>query len=255
MAHSTKSLDLFFRSHLDIEGFASNDDSLNGLQIDNDGAGIKKIAFAVDANMEVFQKAREAGADMIFAHHGMFWGKPVVVEKALRDRLKFLLDNNIALYAAHLPLDAHPTLGNNAALAELLGITNPEPFANYHGKYIGFKGLLAEPLSVSEAAERISFMGRPVYGVMPFGKEKNLTAAVCSGGAAYEAMEAIADGVDLYVSGEYNHHNHHWAKESGLNIIAGGHYMTEVWGVLRVMELVKKELGVEGVFIDAPTGL
>jgi dinuclear metal center YbgI/SA1388 family protein len=252
---TTGKLDVFFRGILDINGFEAADSSLNGLQVDNDGGGIKKICFAVDASMETFRRAAAAGAGMIFVHHGLFWGRPLALRNVHRRRIKFLLDHNIALYAAHLPLDQHPGLGNNAALAELLGIENPEPFGLYHGKHIGYKGRLANPLSIDEAVIRITFMGRPPLGVYSFGKAESQTCAVVSGGASDETFEAIDAGVDLYVTGEVSHTVYHHALEAGLNLIAGGHYSTEVWGVRRVMDLTASQLNIDAEFIDAPTGL
>jgi dinuclear metal center YbgI/SA1388 family protein len=252
---TTAKLDAYFRSLLDIEGFASIDTSLNGIQVDNDGAEIAKIAFAVDATLETFKQAADAGAGLLFVHHGLFWGKPLRIAGSHRERLRFLLDHNLALYAAHLPLDQHPTLGNNAGLAELLGIGQLEPFGDYHGRKIGFKGKLARPLTIEEAVKRISFKDRPPLGVYPFGKRENLSCAVVSGGAAEEALQAIEEGLDLYVTGEASHYIYHQALEGHLNMIAGGHYSTEVWGVRRVMENCAAGLNLETEFIDAPTGL
>ena len=134
---TTAKLDDFFKSFLEIEGFSSSDNSLNGIQVDNDGTGIRKIAFAVDAAMESFKQAAAINAGMLFVHHGLFWGAPLRLTKNYRERIKFLLDNNICLYAAHLPLDQHPKFGNNAVLSELLGLDNIEPFGLYHGRKIG----------------------------------------------------------------------------------------------------------------------
>ena len=253
--YTLKKLDSFFREHLDIEGFSTADNSLNGIQVANDGADISKIAFAVDASLEGFRRAKQAGAGMIFVHHGIFWGKLERIEGGLRERIKFLLDHNIALYGVHLPLDQHPSLGNNAVLAELLGLENPQPFGSHGGKKVGYKGRLAKPLTLEEAKTRISFMGRPSLGVYAFGKELNHTVAIVSGGAAMDALQAIEEGIDMYVSGEASHSVYHHAMEMGLNIVAGGHYSTEVWGVRKIMELCEKELNIETEFIDLPTGL
>ncbi|MDR2177150.1 MAG: Nif3-like dinuclear metal center hexameric protein [Treponema sp.] len=251
----TKNADLFFRSILDIEGFSSLDSSLNGIQADNDGGAFAKIAFAVDASLETFERAAACGAGMLFVHHGLFWGKPLKISGSHRRRIKSLLDHNLALYAAHLPLDQHPGLGNNAALAELLGIENPEPFGLYHGKKIGYKGKLKEPLTIEAAVRRISFKDRPPLGVYPFGKKESLNCAVISGGGAREALQAIDEGIDLYVTGEASHSVYHQALESALNMIAGGHYSTEVWGVRKMMERCASGLDVDVEFIDVPTGL
>ena len=255
MAYTTQKLDAFFRGLLDLEGLKDVDSSLNGLQVDNDGSEITKIAFAVDAGLEVFKRAAEARAGMLFVHHGLFWGEDLRLEGNHRERIKFLLDNNLALYAVHLPLDQHPNLGNNAVLAELLGIENPEPFGLYHGRKIGYKGMLSKALTVEEAVERISFVNRPPNGVFPFGKKESQSCAVISGGASMEAFQAIEEKVDLYVTGETSHPVYHHALESRLNIVAGGHYSTEVWGVRRLMEECVKQLGLDSEFIDVPTGL
>jgi len=255
MSKSAAALDAFFKSILDIEGFLSIDTSLNGLQVDNNGAEINKIVFAVDANLETFKQCAAAGGNMLFVHHGLFWGQPLALAGTHRERLKFLLDNNIALYAVHLPLDQHPSLGNNAALAELLGIENPEPFGLYHGRKIGFKGRLKKPLTVEEAVKAISFMDRLALGIYPFGKEKSETCAVISGGAAYEASQAMEEGADLYVTGEMSHAVYSLALEGKLNMIAGGHYSTEVWGVQKIMEACALQLNLETEFVDVPSGL
>jgi dinuclear metal center YbgI/SA1388 family protein len=252
---SVSRLDGFFRAFLDIEQFGGVDKSLNGLQVDNNGAPIGKIAFAVDACGETIRRAVRAGAGMLFVHHGLFWGEPRRLAGNLRERVKLLLDHNLTLYAVHLPLDQNPELGNNAALAELLGIQEKEAFGLYRGRKIGWKGKLAHPLSVDQAAEKINFMGRPPLGLYPFGKDKNETCAVISGGAADEALQALEEGIDLYVTGETSHQIYHEALEGRLNIIAGGHYNTEVWGVRKVMEKCALELSLDTEFIDVPTGL
>jgi dinuclear metal center YbgI/SA1388 family protein len=252
---STHKLDTYFRSLLDIEGFSSIDSSQNGLQVDNDGAEIRKIAFAVDANLETFKHAAGCGAGLVFVHHGLLWGESLRVTGNFRGRLKFLLDHNIALYAVHLPLDENPRLGNNAALADLLGLKEIQPFGLYHGRKIGYKGVLDPPISVEEAVKRINFAGRPPLGVFPFGGDLNRTCAVISGGAAGEARQAITEGLDLYITGEAGHSIYHELQEARLNMVAGGHHSTEVWGVRRVMEHCMAELSIEGEFIDVPTGL
>jgi dinuclear metal center YbgI/SA1388 family protein len=250
---TTRELDGFFRRHLEIEGIA--DVSLNGLQVDNDASQIAKIAFAVDASLATFTEAARLGANMVFVHHGLFWGKPLPLVGSHRARLEFLLKNNIALYACHLPLDRDRILGNNAALAELLKLESIEEFGTYHGIKIGFKGRFEKPVSTASAANRIGFMDRKPLGVYPFGKELNSTCAVVSGGAADLAGEAVREGIDLYVTGEASHEVFHLIEEEGINMIAGGHYNTEVWGVRKVMELVEHELHIASCFIDLDTRL
>jgi len=248
-------LDKFFKSFLDIDGFAAVDKSMNGIQLDNDGAEIRKIAFGVDASQETFKQAVAAGAGMLFVHHGLFWGAPAPITGNFRRRLKFLLEHNICLYAVHLPLDQHPQFGNNAALTKLLGMENIEPFGLYHGKKIGYKGTFSCPITIDEAVKKISFMNRPPVVVYPFGKTGNTCAAVISGGAAFEAKQAMEEGIDLYVTGEASHSIYHECLEGKLNMIAGGHYNTEVWGLRSVMRYCTEKLGIDVEFIDVPTGL
>jgi len=252
---TTTDIDAFFRSVLDIEGFSSVDSSLNGIQIDNDGSAVRKIAFGVDAAMETFEQAAAINAGLLFVHHGLFWGAPSRISGNLRRRLQFLLDHNICLYAAHLPLDQHPKLGNNAVLAQLLGLENIAPFGLYHGRKIGYKGLFSKSVTVDEAVKKISFLGRSPLGVFPFGKKDCISAAVVSGGAAENAREAIVEGVDLYVTGESSHSVYHECLEGKINMIAGGHYSTEVWGLQAVMRHTMTELSIEAEFLDIPTGL
>jgi putative NIF3 family GTP cyclohydrolase 1 type 2 len=170
--------------------------------------------------------------------------------------VQFLLDRNICLYAVHLPLDQHPRFGNNASLAGLLGLENLEPaFGEDHGKKIGYRGVFPKPLTVDEAAQKIAFEGRPALGIYPFGKKENTSCAIISGGAPYEALKAIDMGVDLFVTGEMSHGIYHECLEGKLNVIAGGHYSTEVWGVRAVMRHCAEDLHIDTEFIDVPTGL
>jgi len=251
----TQEIDSFFKSFLDIEGFATTDKSMNGIQIDNDGSPINKIAFAVDAALETFAKAKAANAGMIFVHHGLLWSSQARIVGNLRQRIKYLLDHNICLYAVHLPLDQHPQFGNNAVLANLLNLTDIEPFGTYHGRKIGYKGKFPAPVTIDEAVKKINFMERPPLGVFPFGKKENLTAAIASGGAAENAREALEEGIDLFITGESSHQVYHDCLEGKLNMIAAGHYSSEVWGLHAVMRHCRIELGLEAVFIDVPTGL
>ena len=258
MKHTTKTLDEFFKKHLDIDGYVAADYGPNGLQVDNDGSEIKKIAFAVDASMDTFIAARDMGADALFVHHGIFWSQenPWIMVGALRTRVKFLLDNNIALYGVHLPLDADAKLGNNISILRMLGATDIKPFGMHVGKKISFKGTLPTPMTNDEIIEKIQFNDNTAKENFAFGQGKNTSIAVMTGGGAYNALDAINDGdVDVFISGELNHTIYIRAQEAGMNIIAGGHYQTEVWGVRNMMELVNQELGIDVEFIDMPTGM
>ena len=134
---TTRDLDRWFQSVLNPGAFSAADPSLNGIQIDNDGADVTRVAFAVDACLETVERALEAGAGMLFVHHGLYWGKSVAVTGRHYRILKRALEGNLALYASHLPLDAHPECGNNAGLAARLSLESLEPFGVWHGAALG----------------------------------------------------------------------------------------------------------------------
>ncbi|PKL25211.1 MAG: Nif3-like dinuclear metal center hexameric protein [Spirochaetae bacterium HGW-Spirochaetae-3] len=240
---------------LGIPKFKTIDDSLNGLQVGRSAEPIRKMAFAVDACAESIRRARDAGAQALFVHHGLFWGKPAPITGALRGRIADLLAADMALYACHLPLDAHVELGNNAVLAGMLGLRDILPFGEYHGVKIGLKGRLEPALPVDEIVRRVLPDGGAPRSLLPFGPKVVSRVAVVSGGAAFESLQAISEGIELYVTGEPSHSIYHEAMEAGLNFVAAGHYATEVHGVKAVAERVARELGIQTIFIEYPTGL
>jgi len=213
------------------------------------------VAFAVDASLQTFERAVAAGAEVLVVHHGLFWGTPLAVTGDHRRRLKFLFDHDLALWASHLPLDAHPLVGNNAGLALCLGLTELMPFGEYRGVKIGFKGVLPAPLKLDQICE-VLFRGREnALQLLPFGKAEVTTVGLVSGGATQEVSEAIAEGLDLYITGDADHTIYHQALEAGINVISGGHYATETWGVRLLAGHLQKETGLSTVFLDLPTGL
>lgn len=248
-------LDAFLSSTLDHRAWISRDKSLNGLQVGRGTAEITRVAFAVDASLQSFERTVAAEADVLVVHHGLFWGSPLAVTGGHRERLKYLLDHDLALWASHLPLDAHPTLGNNAGMAQALGLTDVKPFGEYRGAKIGVKGTLPQPMTLDRVCE-ILFHGREnVLQTLPFGKNAVSTVGLVSGGAAHDVDEAIADGLDLFITGDADHTIHHVALEAGINVISGGHYATETWGVRQLASHLQKQTGVSTVFLDLPTGL
>ena len=240
---------------LDLGKFKKVDDSLNGLQVGRSEGALRKMAFAVDASLETIQRAKESGAQALFVHHGLFWGKPIPVTGTLRSRLMELLGADMALYACHLPLDAHAELGNNAVLARMLGLQEIEPFGDYHGIKLGFKGILDPALDLAGAIRRVLPAGDQARTILPFGPESITRVAVVSGGAPFELHQAVSEGLDLYITGEPSHSIYHEAAESRINFVAAGHYATEVHGVKAMAERVSRELGLETLFVEQPTGL
>ena len=248
-------IDDFLSGALNHSAWVGKDMSLNGLQVSRKTLEVHRVAFAVDACLQSFERAVAAGADLLVVHHGLFWGDPLAVVGDHRRRLQYLFDNDLALWASHLPLDAHPTLGNNAGLAAALGLLERQPFGEYRGNKIGFKGVLPTPLKLDRICE-ILFNGREnVLQILPFGKMEVSTVGLVSGGATQEVSDAIAEGLDLYITGDANHIIHHQALEAGINVISGGHYATETWGVRILAAHLQKEVGVSTVFLDLPTGL
>ncbi len=252
---TTRELERWFSATLSPEKYEAADPSQNGIQVENDGGEARVVAFAVDACLETVERAIQAGAGMLFVHHGLFWGR----SEPLRGRhyrvVKRLIEGNLALYASHLPLDAHPELGNNAGLANRLGLEDLEPFGEWHGMALGFRGRFLEPLSLDTVISRLFPDGKKPLHVLPFGPEKIRTLGVVSGGAADEVSEAIALGLDCYVTGEIGHEQYHPAMENRISVVAGGHYQTETVGPKLVAERLARETGIETVFIDVPTGL
>lgn len=250
-----KELDTYFREIMDIDDLVRVDNSLNGIQVGRLDAEITKVAFAVDACMETFERVAASGANLLFVHHGLFWGANVRVTRSHYDRISHLISNDCALYAVHLPLDLHPEFGNNAGIAAALDLGDTETFGEYHGVKIGFKGTLSPPLSVAEVLERLKLDRDTCNSVLPFGKKKNATVGIVSGGGTREFQQAVDQNLDLYITGDASHTLYHQCLEEGVNLISGGHYQTEVWGVSLLMQRLQKDTGIPSVFIDVPTGL
>lgn len=250
-----RDIDLFFREILPIDMLKKVDSSQNGLQVENVSGKVEKIAFAVDASLETFRRAKECGADMLFVHHGIFWGKEKTITGDFFRRINFLLENNLALYAAHLPLDMDEKLGNNISAAMLAGLENIEPFGEYHGVKIGYKGVFEKPLTCEEVVSRLGFDVSSLLSLLKFGPEKVGSAGVITGGASREVEQAIDEGLDLYITGEVSHQMYHQCLESKINVISAGHYQTEIFGVKNVEKAVRKKQLADTCFIDVPTGL
>jgi dinuclear metal center YbgI/SA1388 family protein len=247
--------DMLVRRILALEEFGGADVALNGLQVANSRGTVDKAAFAVDACLESIRLAAEWKADLLFVHHGLFWGRPLAVTGVHYRRLRALIEADLALYAVHLPLDMHPELGNNAGLARRLALSGLEPFGEYRGTKIGFKGTLPEPMRLEQIVRKCCGGGEQGIRVLPFGPESVRTVGIVSGGAAEEALQAIEERLDLFITGEADHTIYHHCLEGGINVIFGGHYLTETAGVTLLGEKLGKETDVQTRFFDIPTGL
>ena len=208
------------------------DDSHNGLQVENSGT-VTKVCCGVDASLDFLQAAKDQGADLCIVHHGLSWGTSLARITGTNYRLvSFLIENDIALYASHLPLDAHPSLGNNACIAAALGLAGVSGFGMYHGNLIGCKGSLPAAIPFAELCDRVrSFAPGGNFHALPFGKNAVRTVGVVSGGGSDEIGQAVDAGLDCFLTGEVNLQAYHAAKHGGINMIAAGHYATEVFGV------------------------
>lgn len=231
-----------------------NDFSLNGIQIEGEDRELKRAAFAVDATYETISKAAEENADILVVHHGLFWGEPIAISGIHRNRVKCALDNNLFLFTAHLPLDAHSLYGNNAQMALSLGMKEWDPFGFCKGHYIGIKGNLPFPMTLEEVARLLSFPLDETFFIKGK-KEKCSRVGIISGGGSEDVKNAISENLDLYITGEFLHQDYAYAKESGISLIAGGHYRSEVFGVMALKAMTEKKLGIDSIFIDAESGL
>ena len=231
------------------------DISLNGVQIGAPDRELERVAFSVDASFDTIDKAVEGKADVLVVHHGLFWGSPIAIRDAHYRRVKRALDSGLSLFACHLPLDAHPLYGNNAQMAMCLGMKEFDPFGMYHGQSIGYKGRLPFPMTCQEIAKLLGFSELYGMNILPFGKEEVETVGIISGGAADDVFQAMEAGLDCFVTGECRHELYHTLRESGMDMVCGGHYQSEVFGVKAVARYLEKEHGIQTVFIDRKTGL
>ncbi len=200
----------------------------NGLQFANNGK-VSKIGAAVDAGLTPFEMAVEAKIDFLITHHGMYWnGVQPVVDVEYR-KTKLLIDSNLAVYASHLPLDAHPEIGNNALLAKAIGIQASGSFANYEGVDIGFMGTWNEGRESLKKALMKQF-GSGIASI-EFGSNEPEKICICTGSGASVMDEVKRTGADTLITGELKQHSYNIAQEQGLNLYACGHYATETFGV------------------------
>jgi len=220
---------------------AFDDVSNNGLQIERRTNEVRTVAFSVDASARAVRAAAEAGAQLLVVHHGISWGGGIRrLAGGVYNVVRAAMDADIAVYACHLPLDAHPTLGNNARLAALLGLKKTKPAFTYHGNVIGLVGTLAVPTTASPADETIANILETVNG--RFGHKKSLTVGVCSGGAGEFAEEAKRLGCDLFITGEASWGDVIAAENCSIPMLCAGHYETEVYGVRAVSAALHKAL-------------
>jgi len=230
------------------------DRSLNGLQVGGKSE-VYKIGVAVDASMETFQKALQQKCDMIIVHHGLLWKDVTSVSGTLYNRIKYLMQTGMSFYAAHLPLDKHNEVGNNIQICKLLDLKNLKEFGLHNGVKLGFSGELESEISFEVFVELINKRLDTQSKFLNFGPKTIKKVGVVSGGGSRDYDEARNEKIDCYITGEMSNSTYHFAKENNINVIAAGHYKTEVFGVKALASLIEERFGVETVFIDVPTGI
>ncbi len=244
----------FLDETLRINAVKDYPNAFNGLQIENNGS-VNRVAVAVDATRRTLEEAVTLGADLLIVHHGIFWGGMQPITGWRKKTIETALYGNLAIYAAHLPLDMHPKLGNNAEIARLLSLRNTESEIECFGENIGiagdFDGTLGE---LKVAFERI--LGSPVFGVMSDSPDAPVgRIAVCSGAAAGEIYKLHDKGYRTYLTGEQCHWAFGTAEDMDMNILFGGHYATETFGVRALGQLLQEKFALPHSFIHHPTGV
>ena len=226
--------------------------AVNGLQMENSGS-VSRIVATVDASVTTIRMAIAAKADLLIVHHGLFWSERQPWTGKTHELLQLLIENDLAIYSSHLPLDFHPKLGNNALLCSLLGFKKVKPFLFAHGQSLGYQ--VQTKIGRAELAKRLGrATGAPVK-IIPGGPAVCERIGVVTGGAGQELKQAAAEGVDTYITGEGPHWTYAMAEELGMNVLYGGHYATETFGVRALASHLSNKFRVPWAFLDYPTGL
>ena len=251
-AASLKQIAFYCDRLLNTNEVTDYDGAVNGLQVQNRGQ-ITRIAAAVDASMATIQKALDERANLLLVHHGLFWSKRQPWTGKNFELLRLLLDNDVAIYSSHLPLDIHPRFGNNARLAASLGLRNPKPFFRVKQQFLGLQTTAS--VSRDELARRLGHVTKEEVKVVPGGPRTCRRIGIVTGGAGAEVKVAASEGVDTFITGEGPHWTYALAEELGVNVLYGGHYATETFGVKALAEHLSKKFRVPWTFVDHPTGL
>lgn len=251
-AVALKELVEYLDDYLEIADVPDYPNALNGLQVEADGP-VTRVAAAVDASEASIVAAAASGSELLLVHHGLFWsGNRPVTGRRYR-RLRRLLESGVAVYGAHLPLDVHPEVGNNAVLAAELGVEARGRFAEYQGVELGVWGELR--VTRETLCARLDDLLDTRITLIPGGPERLVRVGVLTGGGGSFVEAARAAGLDALVTGEGAHHTYFDAMEGGLNLYFGGHYATETWGVRALAAHVAERFDLAWTFIDQPTGL
>ena len=243
----------YLDEYLNVAGIPDYEGAYNGLQVENSGS-VDKLIACTDACQATIDAAVQRGADLMLVHHGLFWGKGIqpLTERNYQRIIK-LVTKDVAVYSAHLPLDAHAEVGNNAELARGIGLGVRGSFGEYEGQPIGLWGEL--DVSLDELVKRLEKLLGSGPFVIPAGPERTRRVGVLSGGGSAHIADARSEGLDTFITGEGPHHSYFDAQEWGLNVLYAGHYATETLGVKALAAHIASKFGLDWEFIDHPTGL
>lgn len=249
MPVSRNDLIQFYRALLNPGGF--NDYGPNGLQVEGKDR-IEVIAFSVSASRAAIERAVATQADALVVHHGLFWkfhgARPLT--GAFARRVAPLMTHDVNLFAYHLPLDAHPEVGNAAVLGRMLDCLQQKPFGDYKGSPTGIQGLLAAPISAKELQRKLAaLLNHPVILATPDPQRLINSLGIITGGANSEWQLAVQQGLDAYLTGEISEHDWHESQENGIHMFAGGHYATEQFGIQALMERTQQQFDIDCFFI------
>ena len=227
--------------------------AVNGLQVENRAQAVTRIAAAVDGSLTVARLAIERGADLLIVHHGLFWSPGHPWTGRTFELMRELMENNLAVYSSHLPLDIHPQMGNNVRLASALGLKGRTPFFEEKGRALG---VIAEgPMGLDELVARLGAATGAVPRIIPAGPKKCQRIGIVTGGAGERLKLAASAGIDTFITGEGPHWTYALAEDLGVNVLYGGHYATETFGVKALAARLSAKFKVPWEFVDHPTGL
>jgi dinuclear metal center YbgI/SA1388 family protein len=252
-----ESLFAYLDDYLQVGDHPDYRTALNGVQVQGPpDRVVRRLAAAVDVSEATIEAAVRAGAEVLVVHHGLFWGGLQPLTGRLYRKVRALIEGGVALYSAHLPLDAHPEVGNGILLARALELADPAPFGRYEETTVGWIGRLAAGEHRDAFRARVSeaVQGGPVTVIAGGGGEVRRVAVVTGGGGSF-IEQAAAAGADALVTGEGSHHTYVEARELGLDVYYAGHYATETFGVRALCSHLAERYRLDWVFLDDPSGL
>jgi dinuclear metal center YbgI/SA1388 family protein len=255
-ATTLKEITQFLNTELEVAKYS--DLATNGLQIESPNSSISKIAFAVDSGLSVVNEAINLGAQLLVVHHGVFWGKLEPLVGVWAKKATACLTRGLSLYAAHLPLDGHPVLGNAAQIASsVLGAQEIEPEFEYHGNPLGVRARLKSPTAIQEIAKILGSSDGALAAplVLPFGRQEIVTVGIATGSGTSLIPHVASQGIDLLITGEPKQEAYHLARELECSVIFMGHYASETFGVRALQRVLESRFGVETAWISQPTGI